>query len=246
MRNGIGKTALLMLCLLPFSPAGTVAQESVPPVITPYDVTRDAGYERSVLLRRLQTEVVYVADLQGELPLDGVPLPPPEDTPRRDGNGEQTIGRAVVLVGLAVLLVLIFVNRQYLFRLLGRDGKATPAPHTVTSAAPAGAAPDLGLLARLASAADREAALVELLQAALAAAARANGLRLGRSETARDFLRRLPRDWPHLSNLRTIVMTEELVQFGGRPLAAEAFQTCIAEARPIMERAAAHRMGAAA
>ena len=87
--------------------------------------------------------------------------------------------------------------------------------------------------------ADREAAIVLLLQAALQEAATANGLRLSRSETAREFLRRLPPGWAHGSSLRRLVMAEELVQFGGRILAEETFEQCLHDAAPILGQRAA-------
>ena len=94
-----------------------------------------------------------------------------------------------------------------------------------------------GLLEQINAMPDRRAALILLLQHSLRRAATDNDLRLGRSETARDILRRLPAQWTHFAALRKLVMAEELVQFGGRALAEATFEECLRTATPILRGA---------
>ena len=82
---------------------------------------------------------------------------------------------------------------------------------------------------------DRREALVLLIENLLPAAARQNSIRLGRSETAREIIRRLPHGWALLPELKRIVMTEELVQFGGRDLPERTFEDCLRRAAPILD-----------
>ncbi|MSU88107.1 DUF4129 domain-containing protein [Rhodobacteraceae bacterium 2CG4] len=213
-----------------------VSQEA--PRITGHAFETNPAYERRVLLNRLQTDLVYVDRLRGEIPLDAAPAPPDaraaEPASDRSGVLRLTTRLALLLlVGLAA--VALFRRRGWLAERFGplpqgRRARRTAAPARPDAAPAEGAA----LLARLRAMTDRRAALVALLSATLDAAAEQNGLRLGRSETARELLRRLPRDWPHLPALRTLVMTEELVQFGGRPLPGPTFHACLGAAAPIL------------
>ncbi|NNU81522.1 DUF4129 domain-containing protein [Halovulum dunhuangense] len=205
--------------------------------ITPYSLERNADYDRRTRFSRLQTELVYVQSRTGEIPVDLETLRPAAQE-RGAGLSALVPGASrAVLVGLAlVALVLLVLRRERLLALLRvNPASARTSRHAASAVAQTdGNGLDPALIARLRGMADRRAALVELLEAALAAAATANGVRFGPSETARDFLRRLPRDWPHLQDLRWIVMTEELVQFGGRPLREARFLDCLERAAPIL------------
>lgn len=80
---------------------------------------------------------------------------------------------------------------------------------------------------------DRRKALILLTGHALERAANMNDLRIARSQTARDVLRILPRQWPHRDAVRTLVREAEIVHFGGRDIAEETWQACLTAARPI-------------
>ena len=84
------------------------------------------------------------------------------------------------------------------------------------------------LLAELGTIADRRLALQRLTEHALARATHANGLRLIRSQTARDVVRFLPAAWRHVDALDLVVRTEEAVRFGGGPLPDALFADCLA------------------
>lgn len=237
----------VLVCLLAaFAPAGSPLRAQEPPVITAHPLDRNAAYERSLRFGRIQSELVYIDRLEGEIPMDGAPpYRPPEPEPSRDAgqlDSMTVIGR-VFLVAFALLAAWMLLRNVPAFR--GRFGPRTPRARAPKPAPerqdPAAALPGADLLARLRAAHDREAALVELVRALLPVAADQNGLRIGRSETARELLRRLPTGWPHIADLRRIVMAEELVQFGGRALDAQRFEDCLDRAAPIL--AGPHRAG---
>lgn len=105
---------------------------------------------------------------------------------------------------------------------------------TAAVSPPASAAePGPDSLEAIAGLADRRRALQVLMERALERAARANGRRLARSQTAREVLRGLPASWPQLPALQRIVRQAEVVRFGGRQLSEEAFRSCVEAARPI-------------
>ena len=220
------------------------AQQSEEPEIRPYQLARNTDYEALVRFRRVQSELIYIDRLKGEIPMDGLALrKPPEPAVERDRDsltGPELTSRGILLAGLLGLAILVWRNRSWLLLMLGQTSSATPRAASPGNGAKAAPQPiDPTLLGRIRAMADREAAIVLLLQAALQEAAQANGLRLSRSETAREFLRRLPPGWAHGSSLRRLVMAEELVQFGGRALAEDTFEQCLHDAAPILRGAMA-------
>lgn len=211
-------------------------------------VERNPDYDAAVQFRNIQSELLYVNRLSGELPLDNMPIPPSQN----DEEGKRIFGSSGMYdnasrVLLALLLgLLVFVALRYGKR--ARDGfsstSRTKNPRErrrkrTDEQTSAKRARTQELIARLLDMEDREAAFVELVQIVLEAAAEQNELRLGRSETARDFLQRLPRGWSYLADIRRIVIAEELVQFGGRPLIARTFEDCLLRATPILDGAQA-------
>ncbi|MAC90039.1 MULTISPECIES: DUF4129 domain-containing protein [Maricaulis] len=86
-------------------------------------------------------------------------------------------------------------------------------------------------IARLTDAAKALGALQRLV---LAAAAEATGSALRRSETAREVLRRLPRDWTHYRVVATLVQTAERVRYAGQSIDASGVEGLIADARPVL------------
>lgn len=82
---------------------------------------------------------------------------------------------------------------------------------------------------------DRHRAMGLLLRLVLERSARANGLAVGRSQTARDVLRALPSKSPFFQTLKELVQQAEMVRFGGRPITETSFQAWLAAAAPIIE-----------
>ncbi|MCR9129763.1 MAG: hypothetical protein NXI12_09585 [Alphaproteobacteria bacterium] len=85
---------------------------------------------------------------------------------------------------------------------------------------------------------DLSRALGALLSLALSAAARLAQVRLTRSDTAREVLRRLPRDFEFFNALRTLVAEAERVRFAGAEISAEQFMALAESVRSLVERAA--------
>ena len=230
---------MLTLCLVATGLSAS-AQESR---ITEHELSKNQQYLDAQGFSRLQTDLVYIDRLEGEIPMDGAPAyKPPEPPPERVDDRPVEITNQVLL-GL-ILAIAIFLAWKFGRPVLERWGfvsRNIRRGHETWEARQVGpvVVTDPDLIARLRGMADREAALIQLLEAVLPAAAGANGMRLTRSETARELLRRLPASWPHMADLRRIVMTEELVQFGGRPLAEESFLDCLDRAVPILRGAAA-------
>ena len=234
--SSCGFVAILGLCLLGAGPSA-VAQESR---ITAHDIAKSETYDEAQGFSRLQTDLIYIDQLEGEIPMDGAPrYQPPEEPDLAIDDGREVEVTNQVLLGL-ILAVALWLLWKFGRPMLERFGliapgikrKAENGGQVVTVEVPK-ADPDL--IARLKAMEDREEALVALVQAVLPVAAASNGLRLTRSETARELLRRLPGAWPHMADLRRIVMTEELVQFGGRPLEEQSFLDCLTRAVPILQ-----------
>jgi len=230
----------LVLCI--WTACGSAAAQDLPSHITGFDLPADPGYRQAIRFSRLQSELVYIDRLDGPIPMDGLPLRRAPDPADDDSDGgtqlfeaSQVISRVALGILAMFLLVALIKSRRGLMYRLGR------ATGEVAETGPDGSAiPDLprenhmALIERLRAMQDREQALVALIEASLASAANQNRMRLGRSETARELLRRLPGSWPHITGLRRLVMTEELVQFGGRPLRETTFEDCLRRALPIL------------
>ncbi|WP_291843425.1 DUF4129 domain-containing protein [Maricaulis sp.] len=109
------------------------------------------------------------------------------------------------------------------------DRRAARGPGTAAQDLPV-----LGLheIARLTDAATALGALQRLV---LVAAAEATGSILRRSETAREALRRLPRDWAHYERVARLVQIAEQVRYAGRSIEQDGVDSLIADARLVLE-----------
>lgn len=112
----------------------------------------------------------------------------------------------------------------------GADGRRT-----------AGGSPEPGIsaaggrefIAQVQAISDRRQAIILLLRRCLELALVANDLALGRSQTAREILYRLPNTWLHVDSLARIVRIEERVQFGGEEIPESVFQESVELAKPM-------------
>ncbi len=207
------------------------------------------AYEKSIRFSRIQSKINYIDDLYGEIPMDGAPpfkKPEPQEPaelPSAGGLGEFNLGYSAAL--LAVVGILGYLLYKFSGGAGQRFANTNAAARDRRGQTQASNGDDLDfadqseLIGKLRSMSDREAALVLLIEHTLSAAAESNRMRLGRSETARELLRRLPQNWSSLPDLRRIVMAEELVQFGGRALAEATFDDCLRRAAPILRGRAA-------
>ena len=86
---------------------------------------------------------------------------------------------------------------------------------------------------------DRREALVALSQFLLNRVVAAQGVLLQRSWTARDAMRRVPRDFDHRAALYDLVLASERVHFGGRDVTEEEFRAHLDRLRPLYSGGAA-------
>jgi hypothetical protein len=248
-RTDLALAALTLVGAAALGPAANGQQGGQQVVtVTPLAVPRGTdsrAYVGELGWQGIETELVYVDQADGPLPMDGAPrYQPPRPAPER--RSAETDWRFALALGLflaaAAALFWKFGNVGTLLR-RGPGDRRPPAEQDRVAGTAArrgqdAAGPDPAFLSRLRAMADRQAALLLLVERLLSDAVRQNGLGRTRSETARMTLRRLPPHWPGLNDLRRVVMTGELVQYGGRPLADDEFEQCLRLAAPILGRPA--------
>lgn len=204
----------------------------------------DPDYTAATRYRNIQSELFYVDRRMG--PLDMEQMPDPPSIADQQAPTEGFFGQVSVNLNTALLLAFFGIIGWLIYKYgrRARDGFVRAGTDRRNGTARMAQSDDprrekrprtQDLIARLLDMEDREAAMVELIHHVLDAAASQHDLRLGRSETSRDFLRRLPENWTHLADLRRIVIAEELVQFGGRPLVSRNFEDCLRRATPILD-----------
>jgi hypothetical protein len=219
---------LLLLVLCP--PAGAA---SVHPADIESTGTPNAAYLDAVRGRGLQTEIAYL-HAGATLPdIGGVAVPEAPELP--DPGAERRNWAIFFGVLLALILGFAVWHGRGISASFGaaRDPRRAGAPAD-EAPAPTRDLPADAFLESLRAMPDRRRALILLVARALDRAAAANGLRLGRAQTARDVLRAVPRAWPHFETLRRLVAQAEIVHFGGRELAEEQWRACLERARPLL------------
>jgi len=197
-------------------------------------------YRNTVGRSRIKTDLIYLRPEADEtLPRDAAKTAPVN--PERSNELARYVMIAIlaaILIGL-VLFALQFAPATTISMSSPEDrsregsrkrGKTGPANDGQT-----GIGPGLDFLNELRNMSDREAALILLLKRALERALEINGMALGRSQTAREILRKLPKTWDHYSALSRLVVFEERVQFGGHDLPEPVFQESLVLAEPIFE-----------
>jgi hypothetical protein len=227
----VSPTALALVLALGLALAGPAgAAAGIDPAHVEATGAPDTAYLDAVRWGGLQTEIVYLRP--------GAPLPQRDvAVPEAPGVADPGAQRRVWAIAAGTVLLLVLAFAAWYGRGVSaafgsaRDPlRRAPEPG---GASPAVDPPDDAYLAGLAAMPDRRLALILLVARALDQAAAANGLRLGRSQTARDVLRVLPRRWPHLDALRRLVAEAEIVRFGGRELPEERWRACLEQARPL-------------
>lgn len=81
---------------------------------------------------------------------------------------------------------------------------------------------------------DRRRALIVLLKQVFQRAAEDNDMRIERSWTAREALRRIPEGWPHMATLASLARDTELAYFGGRTVDEDMFEAHLNAAKPVL------------
>ena len=232
--------------------AGTASYSQSSDENTRLDINRGdsaRAYVEQLRFSRIEKDIFYIDELNRPIPMNGLPRyrPPDPVTEETDGPDIPDLSDparwsymalfAGIAIGIGFLAYRFGGGAGGSFRKTA-DGKAASRDrHRIRPAQHAETTPTGILLDRLRAMEDRREALVLLIENLLPAAARQNDIRLGRSETAREIIRRLPHGWALLPELKRIVMTEELVQFGGRELPERTFEDCLRRAGPILDAA---------
>lgn len=227
----------LTLSLLAGAGTDSRAQMTTEDVIDPGP--RDEAVERAISRERSQVDVKYIrpdADFRAGEDIQ-IKIPDKPESPEEVRQADRTTSGvlAFLLIAGVIVVLVLFGNRINV-----SFGKTSEEKRKARAAAEREGRllsgvdlPRDGILEHLAKMADRRRALILLTGLALERAAKLNGLTLARAQTARDVLRILPRQWPHMGAMRQLVRQAEIVHFGGRDLAEDAWQGCLDAARPI-------------
>lgn len=207
---------------------------------------KNADYARVIRFSNIQADIYYIDQLNGEIPVNTNAWRPPAKPGSPAATSPSDFSNPnfsrVMLIAMLIGFALAIYRYGGRTRASLRRGP-TDVSKPVRKSKRTAKSDDQTmvrtqeLVTHLMGMSDKRAALIELNKNVLEAAAEQNNLRLGLAETARDLLHRLPPDWAPLSDLRRIVMSEELVQFGGRPLAERTLEDCLRRAMPILEGA---------
>ena len=241
--------AVLLSVLMSSSTA--LAQSGDPNIMAPPVGDSGRAYENSKRLRGIEADLVYLRP--GANPEDywDKKRVKTEKDYSVDQPGDWPPSRTLLIVVSMAVLVAICL---FAFRFAPSAAFNTSSPSDVrrrgaereraderpdeTGAHPLGGRE---FLARLQAMADRREAIVLLLKRCLELALDANDMALGRSQTAREILYRLPKNWLHIDALAHIVRVEERVQFRGEELPEVVFQESLELAKPMFGQGTAAR-----
>lgn len=198
----------------------------------------EAGQEylRSIRLRGIDPQVAY---------FDPSAPPPNLDTrqePERP-TAQESSGRssqeqwivALIAGGILAAVAYLFLRFGGGLAVSLKDDAVNPGSKRLKGQPNAPAwAEKLGTFEEILRMKDRRRALVLMTQKVLTTIVAAHGILMQRSWTARDTLRHIPGKQEQLDRLRTLVMASERVQFGGRDVTEEEFQTHVASVRQLM------------
>jgi hypothetical protein len=230
---------LAAVCLASHAaPPAARAQAANPDALTVPRAQAGETYRRAVRGGRVRTDLVYLKPEADESLPTETPEPQRELAwPDLNWNRIVTIAVTVMILVAIAVFAMRFAPRTTISmsapedsarrdRRRRRDGTSPTA-----TAADGAVGPDF--LDRLRAMPDRKQALILLLRRALERALEIHGMTLGRSQTAREILRKLPRSWDHYAALSRLVGFEERVQFGGRDLPEPVFQESLSLAEPL-------------
>lgn len=210
-------------------------------------------YIETVDRRRIQARIEYL------LPTDPLDLDrtkkreKEKPTERSDDEGFNLsepgrvgwmIVSGILLAGLGYILYQNSAGGLVVFRSLPEDAdkpgsKASGTDRIKSSADDGLPQSEAAFLAEIERMEDRREALHLLAGRLLSNAANSTGIRPGRSWTARESLRALPRNWVHLGDLRHLNRQAELAWFGGKHVEDTVFADCLDRARGMMRASAA-------
>lgn len=207
---------------------------------TPLDADEtSAEYERSIRLQGVQKDVVYY-DPNGPAPsFDTDEKPVPEEERRRRSDpqfsGDFNLPMLLITGGVLFAILYLFFKFGGASSLVLRSDAQNAKRDTSGAARTKKNAPiDMQSFEGILNNPDRQQALISLAQLLIFKAVSANDLLLQRSWTARDVLRRMPKNSSYLPELSALVLKGELVHFGERDVSEEEFADYAARAKPLL------------
>lgn len=221
--------------------AGAFAQEEASGGLEATESGQD--YQRSIRLRGIENDVRYFDPTQPAPPLETREQPPEEqaanETDGLDNSSSQgTTGERVMtlIISAAVIGGIVYLIVQYGGAMsvnfsrnpenLSRDGQRRNVD-VLDNDKP------LSNLDEILQMSDRKAALIALSRLVLNRVIEAQGILVQRSWTARDALRRVPRDFSHREALTKLIRDSERVQFGGRDISQSEFDAHVDSTRSL-------------
>ncbi|MEL7343421.1 MAG: DUF4129 domain-containing protein [Pseudomonadota bacterium] len=217
------------------------AQSQAEPRVEPLEITPSgAAYLQSLRFRGIEANVAYY-DPTRPAPALETTAEPPRQSDRSGPSGDQVqVIDLIISIAIisGVIAVVYFFGGQMGLSLGGavknaerdENGRAMPI-NAFGSTLPK-------RLQDILEMQDRRAALMALAQYALARVITANGLRLQRSWTVRDALRRIPHEQSHLAQLRALVLAAEGVHFGARDVTEDDFNVHVKATQPLLREPA--------
>lgn len=223
--------ALLVVLVVPVHPAFAVDEAETQYLIAPEDDLA-AQYKSDLRSGRVDTIVGYIDQTSADL----------FAVDKKEKTINAPIGRLnfslVGALALAVLLIALFVKFGSSGNLFSRNSSKKPV--VVKPAQGWGLVAEevsaATLLAQIRAMANQREALILLLRHSLLSAASATDVRFSRVDTERDAFRRVPTKWPHFSDLQLILRSAELVHYGGRVIAEDAFERCLGAGEKILTK----------
>ncbi|MEL7255580.1 MAG: DUF4129 domain-containing protein [Pseudomonadota bacterium] len=200
--------------------------------------TSGEAYLKALRLRGVDTDVAYYDPTRPPPAFETNATPDKERDPVDIGTRQVSFTANVIAVAVLLGVIYLFMRYggQFSVSLRGdEDATRGTSAGRVTGQDGAPLPSDLDAIARIS---DRRLALVTLAQSALMRAITQQGLFLQKSWTARDALRRLPRDMAHRDTLSDLIAAGERVLFGGRDVPEDDFQAYLTRIRPLFTQAA--------
>ena len=228
-----------ILCLVAFLlPGAAGAQVADPDRI---EVPIGAGgreYKDTLGRRRIETELIYLSpDADETLPRETASKPPERSEFSAELPRYALIAVMIALLAALAVFAVRFAPKPTVSMSSPQNSRRRSGARNtggdIAPDAPVDATTSNEFLKQLQAMADRRAALILLSKRCLERAVAINGMALGRSQTAREILRKLPRNWDHHEALSRIIGFEERVQFGGHDLPEPVFQESLHLARPL-------------
>ncbi|MFC6654213.1 DUF4129 domain-containing protein [Roseibium salinum] len=193
-------------------------------------------YLRSTRLRGIDPEVAYFDPSAPAPDLDTRQEPErPAAREEPDGSTEEKWLIGLIAGGILAAIAYAFLRFGGGLAVSLKDNAVNPGSRRLKGQPNAPAwAEKLGTFEEILRMKDRRRALVLMTQKVLTTIVAANGILMQRSWTARDTLRHIPDRQGQLDTLRNLVMASERVQFGGRDVSEEQFQSHVATVRRLL------------